>query len=236
MEKRMTRVFALLLFAAPLCAAEPAKVDPREALKPFQGLVAPWKGTGVPVGTRDERQAGFWTEMVKWEWHFKSNDAALIATIEGGKHFTRLELRSIDKDRYRLTAETTAKETLTFDGEYKDGRLTVERVDDKAKETQRLVFRFLHANRITYQFETKSDGKTMFARKYEVGWTNQNEPFANNSSTDPECVVSGGKGTIQVSYKGKTYYVCCTGCRDEFKENPEKYIAEFEAKQKAKKK
>jgi len=75
----------------------------------------------------------------------------------------------------------------------------------------------------------------LFARKYQVGLTNQNEPFANSGSAEPECVVSGGKGTIQVSHNGKTYYVCCTGCRDEFKAEPEKYIAEFEAKKKAKK-
>ena len=40
------------------------------------------------------------------------------------------------------------------------------------------------------------------------------------------------RGTTAVMYKGKTYYVCCTGCRDEFRDNPEKYIKEFEAKQK----
>ena len=51
----------------------------------------------------------------------------------------------------------------------------------------------------------------------------------------PECVVSGGKGTMAVSFQGKTYYVCCTGCRDEFKANPEKYVKEYEAKKKAKK-
>jgi YHS domain-containing protein len=38
-----------------------------------------------------------------------------------------------------------------------------------------------------------------------------------------------------VSYNGKDYYVCCSGCRDAFKENPEKYIKEAEAKAKAKK-
>jgi len=27
-----------------------------------------------------------------------------------------------------------------------------------------------------------------------------------------------------------TYYVCCSGCRDAFNENPEKYIKEFNAK------
>lgn len=233
----MTRTLPFVfLLTAPLCAAEPAKTDPRDALKPFQSLVAPWKGTGVPEGTREEKQAGFWTEMVTWEWQFKNADTALVAKIDGGRHFTHAELRPLGNDRFRLTVDTVGKEKLTFDGEYKDSRLTVERTDEKTKETQRLVFRLLHANRITYQYETKADGRTMFARKYQVGWTSQAEPFANAGSTDPECVVSGGKGTISVTHKGKTYYVCCTGCRDEFKENPEKYIAEFEAKQKAKKK
>jgi YHS domain-containing protein len=32
---------------------------------------------------------------------------------------------------------------------------------------------------------------------------------------------------MPVTYKGQTYYVCCTGCRDAFNETPEKYIKEF---------
>jgi hypothetical protein len=46
------------------------------------------------------------------------------------------------------------------------------------------------------------------------------------------CIVSGGLGKITVSYKGKTYYVCCSGCRDAFSDQPEKYVKEWEAKQK----
>src|SRR5262245_60700538 len=225
----------LLLITGAARAGEPAKVDPREALKPFQGLVAPWKGTGVPEGTREEKQNGFWTELVTWTWQF-TDGACLVAKFDGGRYFIRGELRPVTKERFRFTVDTKGQESLTFEGDFKDGRLNLERVDDKTKETQRIVFRFLHANRIVYYYETKADRKTMFVRKYQVGLTNQNEPFANAASTDPECVVSGGKGTIPVSYKGKTFYVCCTGCRDEFKDKPEKYIAEFEAKQKAKKK
>ena len=45
-----------------------------------------------------------------------------------------------------------------------------------------------------------------------------------------ECVVSGGLGKIRIDFKGTTYYVCCTGCRDAFLENPEKYIKEYEAR------
>jgi YHS domain-containing protein len=43
----------------------------------------------------------------------------------------------------------------------------------------------------------------------------------------PECVVTGGKGTIPIAYKGQTYYVCCSGCKRAFDENPEKILAEY---------
>ena len=40
--------------------------------------------------------------------------------------------------------------------------------------------------------------------------------------------------TIAVSYKGKTYYVCCSGCRDLFNENPEAILAEAAERQRVK--
>ena len=46
-------------------------------------------------------------------------------------------------------------------------------------------------------------------------------------------IVSGGLGKIKVSYKGQTYYVCCTGCQEAFKDDPEKYLKEY-AERKAK--
>ena len=35
---------------------------------------------------------------------------------------------------------------------------------------------------------------------------------------------------MTVSYKGKTYPVCCSGCRDEFNDNPEKYAKKADAR------
>ncbi|MBI3832649.1 MAG: YHS domain-containing protein [Planctomycetes bacterium] len=52
-------------------------------------------------------------------------------------------------------------------------------------------------------------------------------------------MVTGGLGTISVSYKGQSYYVCCGGCKQEFNDNPEKVLAEAKArkeKEKAEKK
>ena len=66
-------------------------------------------------------------------------------------------------------------------------------------------------------------GKGPFSNAYAMNGTKEGEAFAGGGKK-PECIVSGGAASIQVSYNGKTYYVCCTGCRDEFLANPEKYV------------
>ncbi|MFL5341945.1 MAG: TRASH domain-containing protein [Gemmataceae bacterium] len=228
---RLALVALAVVFAV---AAEPTKEKPREALKPFNDLVGSWKGTGVPEGTREERQRGFWSETIAWEWQFKGDDAWMKATIKDGKYFTQAELRPLAAaNRFRLTVETPEKQSLTFEGELQDRKLTLDRSDDKTKETQRITIRLLHSNRYTYQYDVKPEGKSLFVKKYQVGATKEGEPFAAGGS-GPECVISGGLGTIAVKFKDKTYYVCCTGCRDEFLSNPEKYVKEFEERKKKK--
>jgi len=221
-----------LAVAVGVAAADSAdKKDPREALKAFNNLIGSWRGTGEPEGTRAEKQRGFWAETISWGWQFKGDDAWLRIGFDKGKHLSSGELRYVPaRDVYALTVITPAKETLTFEGKFENKRLTLERQDAGKKETQRLVFSFLHANRFLYRFEVKPAERQSFVKVYQVGATKKGVPFAGPGDTSPECVVSGGKGTMTVMYKGKTWYVCCSGCRAEFKENPAKYIKEYEAR------
>jgi hypothetical protein len=219
-------------------ADEKPKRTPKEALKAFNDLIGTWKGTGIPEGSREVQQRDFWTEKLMWQWQFQDGNAWLRLDIDKGKHFTKGELRYLpDKDKFQLTLRTPANESLTFEGAYKEKEhlLSVERTDDKTKESQRLVISLLHANRILYRFEVKPEKRTAFAKKFQVGATKEGVAFASGDG-QPECVVSGGLGTIKVMHKGKTYYVCCTGCRDAFKDDPERYIKEFEERKKAKEK
>ena len=231
------RVLPLLLLLPATLAADavPAR-STKEALQGFHNLIGNWKGTGTPsTGTREERDRGFWLEAIRWQWQFKGKDTWLSADVEKGKHFTGFELRYQPKtDDFSLVATTTDKQSLTFTGTLANKRLTVDRVDSKTKQTQRLVFSLLHSNRHLYTSETRADGGTQFAKVYQVGATKQGVAFATGD-TAPECVVSGGLGTTPVTYMGKTYYVCCSGCRDAFKEEPAKYVKEFEARKKEKK-
>ena len=235
----------LLCTAAPVAHAPARRSYPeielprpqtRPAVQHAGRLVA---RAGPPEGTKEERAAGAWSETAEWVWQFKDQDAWLAVTFDKGKHFTRGELRfTPEKDQVRFTLKLTApdKSSATFVGTLtdKDKLLTLTRTDGPATEEQRVVFSLLHNNRHLYRFETRPANTTVaFEKKWQVGATKEGVPFADVAK-GPECIVSGGLGTIKVSYKGKDYWVCCTGCRDEFKENPEKYIAEYEAK-KAKK-
>jgi hypothetical protein len=235
----MSRAFGTMLFTAfaivPVVGAdEPATRTPREALQVFGDLIGSWRGTVTPTAAPGAKQE-FWIETVAWEWQFKGKDAWLKVAFDKGKHFTGGELRYLpDKEEFALTVRTPAKESLTFTGPFdKEKRvLTVQRTQDG--EIHRLVFTLLHPERHLYRYDVRPAGKALFALKYKVGATREGVVFAAGDGR-PECVVSGGLGTIPVSYMGKTYYVCCSGCRDEFNDNPAKYIAEFEAR-KAKKK
>ncbi|QJW94581.1 TRASH domain-containing protein [Frigoriglobus tundricola] len=226
----------------PFCHIDtPKTVTPKEALQPFNVLVGSWKGSGTPEGTKDERAAGAWEETVAWEWKFKDQDAWLAVAFTKSKHFTKGELRyTPGKDgapQFTLVLTGADKSTATFVGGLsdKDKVLTLVRTDGPAAEEHRLVFSLLHHNRHLYRFETRpANTAVAFAKKYQVGATKEGVAFAD-ATKGPECIVSGGLGTMKVTHKGKDYYVCCSGCRDEFKADPEKYIKLAEAKAKEKK-
>jgi Archaeal TRASH domain len=224
--------FVLFIAVPALPADPPAARSPREALQAFGDLIGTWRGSGstsAPAGARPE----LWTEKIGWEWQFKGRDAWLKVAFEKSKHFTDGELRYVpDTDQFALSVRTPGKEAQTFVGPLRDKVLRLERMQNG--EVHRLVFTFLHSGeRFLYRYEIRPAGKALFAQKYKVGATKQGITFAGGDGR-PECVVSGGLGTIPVTFQGKTYYVCCSGCRSEFNESPAKYVAEFEAK-KAKK-
>ena len=226
----------VLVVVAGLALADetPEKKSPKQALQALNDLIGNWRGTGEPNGTRAEKQQGFWQEKIAWEWRFKGKDVYLLAAFDKGKYFDAAELRYVpEKECYRLTATTPDKMKRTFEGKMEKKRLTLERTDDQTKETQRLIVSLLHFNRHVYRYEVKTAERSTFKEIYRVGATKEGVEFAGDDDK-PECVVSGGLGTMPVTYKGKTYYVCCSGCRDAFRDEPEKYIEEFEKRKKEK--
>lgn len=237
----LPRIFASIVFiafASTLAADQPAQKSPREALQAFSDLIGTWKCTGTPPGSTADKQKGFWTEKMSWEWQFKNKDAWLKIDFEKGKHFTSGEVRYLpEQDKFSFTLNTVTKEKITYLGtvELRDKTKYITFDREAGKEEHRFVFKLLHDNVFNYSYSVKAEGRPLFSTKWSVLATKDGQSFAVGSGK-PECIVSGGAGTTAVMYQGKTYYVCCSGCRDEFNATPAKYVAEYEAKQKAKKK
>jgi hypothetical protein len=217
---------ALLAHLAPLLAVE--KGNPKEALQPFNSFVGKFKASGKPDKPNFD-QKEVWEEVVEWGWRFKDGDAWLEMTIDKGKYFKTGVLRSADSNKFKLTLTTVDGKKLEFEGEYKDGNFVAETLDKDTKDTLRVKMSTPDEGmRFVYILTRKPEGKRTFSPMYSVAGSKDAPPV----KTGAECCVTGGLGTIPVTHKGKTYYVCCSGCLDAFRDNPDKIIAEFEARKK----
>src|SRR5262249_17977294 len=165
-----------------------------------------------------------WSEAISWAWRFKGDDAWLTMQIKNGKLYKGGDLRySPEKKRYELDLIDKKDTKLTFAGELKDGIRTFPQEDPKSKETQRVVMNTAGDGvRFIYYVAHKPGNRTAFLKDFKVAGNKVGESLGAKAKKI-ECIVSGGLGTIPVSFKGETFYVCCSGCKDAFNENPEKY-------------
>jgi hypothetical protein len=188
----------------------PVRRTAREALRPFNHLVGTWRALGTPEGRLQDKQKGLWEETIRWEWQFKDADAWLKVSFDKGKYFSEGTLRYLpDQGRYQLSLKTADQGTVAFTGPLKEGRLIVERQDERAQETQRLILSLLYDNRYLYHYETQSANSSLVRRVYRVGATKEGMPLVKASDqVGPFCVVSYGPPLSPVEYRGKTYYVC----------------------------
>lgn len=224
----MRITLCMLLALGILCSDD--QPTAKTALEALNELVGEWNGSGAPDKPRaDPKEA--WRETGQWSWRFKGDQPALVLTIEGGKVMKGGELRyDTGSKRYSFAEMAADNSKRIYEGELKNGYLTLDHVDKKTRETKRLTMNTAADGlRFIYKLAHKPDGRTLFVRDMQVAFTKKGETFAA-SEKKPECVVTGGLGTSTVSYKGVTHYLCCSGCRDAFNENPEKYIKEFEAR------
>lgn len=229
--------------SAPSAGATAAEaVAIRTALKPLQVVVGEWRGNTF----RDNavHEAG-------WAWDLKTDPAhpALVMTAGKNPFFkeARLTYRPSD-EKYVLTLAEPDGPARRLEGVFTepprsvagdDGRtlqrtykLELEQVEPADGEQWRAVLNQQENNRFLMELSRRR-GAAPFRKFDTVSEQRQGTSFAlsDEGYGEKTCVISGGLGTISVAYKGKTYYVCCSGCKAAFEDEPEKWIAEYEKKQ-----
>ena len=213
------------------------------AMNPLQVMLGAWKGTTQKV-------VGDFKALDKpnWVWDFQTDRSqpAMVMKSEESPYFREVRLTYLtDKNVFQLTSTDPEGKTRTYQGDFSapveefEGddenmhvkyKLKLDQIDAESKRDKwQLVFNQQENNRYLLElyrgpsnlrFDTVATQRegTSFA-KSDVGYG------------DKECIISGGLGTIQVSHNGKNYWVCCTGCKAAFEEDPTSWIAEYEEKQ-----
>jgi YHS domain-containing protein len=205
--------------------AAAARGSAQRELQPFQDWIGAWRGGGQPKRMSNK---GAWVEEAEWVWKIGKDRATLRVDIKDGKLLRSGEL-GYDPDKRKYTFHATLPDDLprVYSGERdKQGKLVLVSAGDDSGMQYRLTFTMLHADRLLMLAESKPADRRTFARVAEVGYTRKGGSFALAGDSYPKCVVTGGRGTMPVEYKGKTYYVCCTGCKQAFLDDPEAVLAE----------
>jgi len=219
-----------------------------EALKPLQIMLGEWGGTTF------KKFDGFSSvETLDWIWDLQTNPAqpALVMQADKSRYYEKARLTYLtDKQKYQLTLTDKDGKKKVYEGEFS---VPVEKVpgDDNpnvmhstyklslslvepADEKKHAQIIFNQQNNDRYMFELYDQRGESYARVDTINTRRKGTSFAKNDSDygSKTCVISGGLGTSQVSHNGKSYWVCCSGCRKAFEADPEKWIAKYEANKK----
>jgi len=234
----LSAISACLLVAVSGTAAEKTKADIEKSKAELQklgelGFVGQWKLGGD--ATIDGKKVVI-NEVWEWGWKFdkKTGDAWMTITVKDGKFFTSGDLiYDLAKKSFIFTAKDKADTELPFTGKLVKDKFVLERKDAKSGDVYKFSLNTLSEGvRFSGDYEVQAGGKGLPTKIVKLTGGKEGESFAGGGKKKNECVVTGGAGTIQVSFGGKTYYVCCSGCKEAFDENPKKILEEYEKNKK----
>jgi YHS domain-containing protein len=216
----------------------PSPRTAKEALKRFNHLIGGWRGVGQP---RRGSAKGAWSEKANWTWQFatarsaskdnkpatKSASVAIRFRSPGSKLIVDGLFAYNPANRmFTLEATMADKTRRTYSGKPgSGGSLVFESKPDAKAQVHRLTIRTINTKRTLMLHERRRQSSTFYTRVAGIGYTREGTRLAT-ANFGPLCIVTEGKGTSKVSYKGKSYWVCCSGCRDAFQDDPEGVLAD----------
>ncbi|MFV0446792.1 MAG: TRASH domain-containing protein [Planctomycetaceae bacterium] len=218
-------VLAMVGLAAAVDGVSRTAVTPRSALQRLNGWIGDWRGVGQP---RRQSNQGAWIEHSGWVWDLSGPQPAIVQQVKDGKLLVSLRINyDPPSSEYVLTASTPEQQQIVYRGRFENDQLVVTSAGDAETPARRMTMTPRSDIRLVVLHEATEPGKEVYFRVAEVGYTRAGRRLAGSGGGRPQCVVTGGLGTIQVQYEDKTYYVCCTGCQQAFRDDPAKILQEY---------
>lgn len=214
--------------------------DVISALKPLQVLLGQWRGT------TNKKFKGFSAvEELEWVWDFRTNkdQPALVMQSDKSPYIRSARLTYLtDKSQFEMELKTPEETTHVLTGTFAEEPEDFTGDDNKPQRSYKLLLSEAGDGAVLWQVAlnqqennrylvevSQKKGTGSFQRVDTVGTQRSGSSIAANDEDFGErtCIISGGLGTISVSYEGKSYFVCCTGCEAAFKDDPKRWLAKL---------
>ncbi|MDB5385861.1 MAG: hypothetical protein JWM11_1507 [Planctomycetaceae bacterium] len=218
------------------------------AMQPLQVMLGKWRGV-----TNKEFKGSKAVDESEWIWDFRTNRAqpALIVKSEKSPYIREGRLTYLPGAReFQFTATTPEGTQHVMKGTFEREPEEFTGDDNKPQKSYKLKLTETGANvevpwevafdqqeNNRYLVEVSQKRGSKFQRVDTIGTQRQGTSVAANDEDygERKCIISGGLGTSTVSYGGKTYWVCCSGCQAAFNDDPKRWLAKMEEADKAKK-
>jgi hypothetical protein len=205
-------------------------------LQPFQPLLGKWRGI-----TRKEVSGDMQAiDEPEWVWDLRTDKArpALVMTTPKGAYYRQFRLTGAGPDRFSLVATDTEGRERRLEGtlaepveQFQEGGTTVQSrfkllFEEEGDQKDRWQLAIAQQNNDRYLVELSRIRATGVQRLDTIGHQREGTSVAKSDTDygERKCIISGGLGTTSVTYKGKTYWVCCSGCLAAFNDDPESWI------------
>ena len=219
-----------------------------EQLQTFQILLGKWNWTTKKTFGSFAKHG----EDMRWVWDFRTdrNLPALTFTTEQHPYFVAGALTYLPaEEKFRLTTQSPEKQQRVFVGTWADGGEPMEEHDGKKtqrryklelKQTEpaegeqwKVVFNQLDNDQFLMDVTRRPATGSNYTALDVVRQQREGTSFAavDSDNPGPKCIVSGGLGSMTVTYQGKSYPVCCTGCAAAFNDDPERWLKKMAAKE-----
>jgi len=231
-----------LTLSAILSQAETNREKVVSGLSPLSFLVGDWRGVAQP---KRGSNSGAWSEKARTAWRFDEQIPCLVMKLEPGEkskliifaassetglpiiELQQPEKPSIFLEMTELETSPASNSTAPTDKSAKD-HWVFQSVEEPGKSRLRFTVRKISDIRMTMLFEDSPSSEAAFRRQYEIGLTRAGERLAKGNTGERQCIVTGGLGTISVTHAGKTYFVCCEGCKQAFEADPEGTLTAYQ--------
>lgn len=226
--------------------ALPSTEETVARLQPFQIFLGRWRWvTQKKFG--DFPKTG---EDLQWAWDFRTEPKLPSMRAKSEDHpylkEIRLTVDPADADRYqawiresdgspvrRLTGTWEADQSPS---ERPDGKilqrsfkLKLQQVEPAEGDQWQLTLNLLDNDQFLAELRRRVSGGETWQQLDTVRQQREGTSFAvaESDNPGPKCVVSGGLGSMSVSYEGKSYPVCCSGCAAAFNDDPQRWLSKL---------